>query len=154
MPVTVDAFRPLIDAAKGLDLESPAAAVAELNARFDPRGAEAQALRSQLIDLLDQGAIAQNGELPVKWGRAAKATPESDDFSVDVVLMNGAGPRHTHPAGEVNYCIPLEGTPTFEGCGQGWVVMPVGSTHVPAVENGTMLIVYLLPGGAIEFHKG
>jgi hypothetical protein len=32
--------------------------------------------------------------------------------------------------------------------------MPVGSTHVPEVVDGTMLIVYLLPGGAIEFHRG
>jgi hypothetical protein len=154
MPVAVDAFRPLIDAARGLDLAAPAAAVAALNARFDPKGAEAQALRGQLIDLLDQGAIAQNGELPVKWGRAAKATPATGNFSVDVVLMNGAGPRHTHPAGEIDYCIPLEGTPTFEGCTQGWVVMPAGSTHVPEVGDGTMLIVYLLPGGAIVFDKG
>ena len=68
--------------------------------------------------------------------------------------MNGAVPRHTHPRGEVDYCFPLEGTPTFEGCPQGWVVMPPGSTHVPDVASGTMLIVYLLPGGAIEFHKG
>ena len=154
MPVTVDAFRPLIDAATGLDLTSPVAAVTALNQRFDPKGSEAQALRSHLIELLDQGAIAENGELPVKWGRAAKATPETNNFSVDVVLMNGPGPRHTHPAGEVNYCIPLEGKPTFEGCPQGWVVMLPGSTHVPAVVNGTMLIVYLLPGGAIQFHKG
>ena len=153
MPVLLDTFRPLIDAATGLDLSDRAAAEASLNQRFDPDGEAAVALREQLLALLDAGEIAQNGELPVKWGRAAKASAESGDFSIDVVLMNGAGPRHTHPTGEVDYCIPLEGEPSFEGCGKGWVVMPNGSTHVPAVENGTMLIVYLLPKGAIEFHK-
>ena len=65
--------------------------------------------------------------------------------------MNGAGPEHRHPAGEVNYCIALEGNPTFDGAPPGWVVKAPDSTHVPTVEGGTMLIVYLLPGGKIEF---
>ncbi len=153
MAAPLETFKPLIDAATGLDLSDRAAAEATLTERFDPAGEDAKALRERLLALLDAGEIAENGELPVQWGRAAKATPESNDFSIDVVLMNGAGPRHTHPTGEVDYCIPLEGQPSFEGCEQGWVVMPAGSTHVPAVENGTMLIVYLLPQGAIEFHR-
>jgi hypothetical protein len=33
----------------------------------------------------------------------------------------------------------------------GWVVEPPGSVHVPTVAGGTMLIVYLLPRGEIEF---
>ena len=33
----------------------------------------------------------------------------------------------------------------------GWVVESPGSEHVPTVEGGRMLIVYLLPEGAIEF---
>ena len=153
MPALVDTFRPLIDACRGVNLADRAAAEVELTRRFDPAGGAADELRSQLMDLLDAGEIAQNGELPVKWGRAAKAAPDTSDFSIDVVVMNGAGPRHTHPNGEFDYCIPLEGTPTFEGCPKGWVALPPGSVHVPAVEGGTMLIVYLLPGGAIEFHK-
>jgi len=146
-------FQPLLAAASGLDLSDPGAARDELTRRFDPSGDAASALRGALIDLLDEGSIAANGEMPVKWGRVAKATDETRGFSIDVVLMNGPGPRHTHPAGEVDYCVPLEGEPTFEDTSAGWVVMPPGSTHVPEVQNGTMLIVYLLPGGAIEFHK-
>jgi hypothetical protein len=146
-------FQPLLAAASGLDLSDPESARDELNRRFDPSGDDAATLRAALIDLLDDGAIAEKGDMPVKWGRVAKATGETRDFSIDVVLMNGAGPRHTHPSGEVNYCIAMEGEPTFEQQPAGWVVMPEGSTHVPEVENGTMLIVYLLPGGAVEFHK-
>ena len=153
MTAPIETFRPLLDAARGIDLSEPEAAREELARRFDPHGAAAHDLRATLIDLLDEDAIAENGEMPVKWGRVSKAGAETNDYSIDVVLMNGPGPRHTHPSGEIDYCIPMEGEPTFEGCPSGWVVMPAGSTHVPAVENGTMLIVYLLPGGEVEFHK-
>jgi len=153
MAAPVETFRPLLEAARGIDFSDPEAAAAELAGRFDPAGEDAAELRAALIDLLDDGSIAGNGEMPVKWGRVAKASAETNDYSIDVVLMNGPGPRHTHPTGEIDYCIPMEGEPTFEGCAAGWVVMPSGSTHVPEVTNGTMLIVYLLPGGAIEFHE-
>ena len=101
--------------------------------------------------MLEAGQIAERGELPVRFGRVCKATPESQDFSIDVVLMNGAGPLHRHPAGEVNYCVALEDNPTFMGQTPGWVVETPGSEHVPTVAGGLMLIVYLLPGGSIEF---
>ena len=94
-----------------------------------------------------------NAWLPVRWGRVSKATEESQGFSIDIVLMNGAGPRHRHPNGEVNFCIPIEGKPTFDGHKPGWVVFPPDSEHVPTVSGGIMLIVYLLPEGAMEFLK-
>jgi hypothetical protein len=58
-----------------------------------------------------------------------------------------------HPGGEVNWCVALDGDPRFDGQPAGWVVMPPGSGHVPTVSGGRMLIVYLLPGGKIEFTK-
>lgn len=149
----IDTFRPLLDAARGVDLADPVRAKTELEQRLDPRGPRAQALRVELEKLLAEGKIAERGELPVKWGRVAKAASETHDFSIDVVLMNGAGPRHRHPQGEVNYCIALEGEPRFENEPPGWVVLRPDSTHVPTVTGGTMLIVYLLPQGAVEWIK-
>jgi hypothetical protein len=147
----LESFRPLLNAARGVDLTDPTKARQSLTERFDPSAPAAGMLAKDLIALLDAGQLAQRGELPVRYGRVCKASPESDDFSIDVVHMNGAGPLHVHPAGEVNYLIPLEGSPRFEGASYGWVVMPPGSSHVPAVEGGRMLIVYLLPGGKIAF---
>lgn len=144
-------FRPLIQAALDLDLTDPEAAVAELKRRFDPVGPEAQSLNAALEGLLASGAIADRGELPVQWSRVTKASEESQGFSIDVVRMTGPGPKHRHPKGEVNYCIARQGTPTFDGFPAGWVVMPPGSVHVPTVADGEMLIVYLLPEGAMEF---
>jgi hypothetical protein len=149
----IETFRPLIDAARGLDLTSPDVARDELANRFPPRGPGAKALNAKLVELLEQGRIAERGALPVKFGRVTKAVPESDDFSIDVVDMNGPGPHHVHPGGEVNYCIALDGEPRFDGHAPGWVVMPPGSGHVPTVSGGRMLIVYLLPQGKIEFTR-
>lgn len=146
-------FLPLLEAAQGVDLGDPQAARAQLTERLDPEGPQGAALTASLIALLEEGKVADRGEMPVKWSRVAKASEESLGFSVDVVLMNGAGPRHTHHEGEVNWCISLEEEPRFDGHGPGWVVFPPGSTHVPTVEGGKMLIVYLLPNGAVEFHS-
>ena len=150
----LDTFQPLLRAAQGLDLSSPAEARAELARRFDPASPAAKALEKELVALLEAGKVAERGELPVKYGRVAKAGAPTLDFSIDVVHMNGAGPLHRHPNGEVNYCIALDGKPTFDGHPPGWVVFPPESRHVPTVAGGTMLIVYLLPQGAIEFVKG
>jgi len=147
----LETFQPLLQAAHGVPLDDPAAAVSELNARFDPAGPEAAALNEALKLLLQEGRIAERGELPVRWGRAARPSPESLGFSIDVVLMNGAGPRHRHPLGEVNYCVAIEDSPTFQDQAPGWVVESPGSEHVPTVTGGLMLIVYLLPEGSMEF---
>jgi hypothetical protein len=147
----IDTFRPLLDAARGVALEDPTSARRVLTARFDPASAEAKQLNQRLIEHLNKGEIANRGALPVKFGRVTKASPETHDFSIDVVHMNGAGPLHRHPAGEINYCIALDGHPTFMGQPAGWVVELPGSQHVPTVAGGTMLIVYLLPQGRIEF---
>jgi len=147
----LESFQPLLDAAQGVDLSDAAKAEALLSERLDPTGEAAAKLKAELLRLLDAGEIANRGELPVKWGRAAKPGPESGGYSIDVVLMTGPGPKHRHPKGEVDYCIALEGEPTFDGRKAGWVVMPEDSVHVPTVAGGKMLIVYLLPDGEMEF---
>jgi hypothetical protein len=147
----LEVFTPLLEAARGLDLSDAAAAEAALARRLAPGSGEAAELNARLRELLEAGQVAQNGELPVRWGRVAKATEETLGYSIDVVHMTGAGPRHRHPTGEIDWCVPLEGEPTFDGRGAGWVVLPAGSEHVPTVAGGAMLIVYLLPEGRIEF---
>lgn len=147
-------FQPLIDAASGIDLTDPAAARDALKSRLDPESDAGRAVSAALVALLEEGKVADRGAPPVRFSRAAKATDETSGFSIDVVDMTGPGPLHRHPNGEVNWCIALEGAPTFDGEGPGWVVEPPGSEHVPTVEGGRMLIVYLLPEGAIEFVQG
>jgi len=143
-------FAPLLAAARDLDLSDPKAAETELGRRFDPTSDEAKTLNAELLALYEAGEIAHRGEPPVRWSRVAKAE-ETPGFSIDAVHMTGAGPRHRHPQGEIDYCIALDGAPTFDGRPAGWVVFGPDSVHVPTVADGTMLIVYLLPDGQIEF---
>lgn len=147
----LDTFKPLLDAAAGVDLSDPSQAQAELTRRLDPTSESGMALSAALIQLLESGAVCDRGAPPVRYSRAAKASDETQGFSIDVVDMTGAGPLHRHPKGEVNWCIALEGNPTFGGQPAGWVVEAPESQHVPDVQGGRMLIVYLLPDGAMEF---
>lgn len=147
----LDAFQPLLEAAAGVDPGDPATARDLLTRRLDPDGERGREVGRQLLALYAEGQLAQRGAPPVRWGRVAAAGPETRDFSIDVVVMDGAGPRHRHPNGEINFCVPMDGSPSFVGQPPGWVVVAPGSEHVPEVEGGTMLIAYLLPGGAIEF---
>lgn len=147
----LDTFEPLLRAAQGVDLSDPAAARAALIERFDPTSEAARKLNEAIAELAAAGRVADRGELPLRYGRVTKASEATRGFSIDVVMMSAAGPLHRHPNGEVNWCIRLDGAPKFDGFGPGWAVFPPGSQHVPTVSGGTMLIVYLLPQGAIEF---
>lgn len=133
----------------GLDLASPTAAAA-LNARFpyDHQGA----IRQALLEAHTAGELTPKSAGPGIWfGRVAKTGEETSGQSIDAVDIEGAGAEHTHPRGEVSFCIPLSGEPVFEGASEGWVVLAPGSHHTPTVTGGRMLIVYFLPGGEVKW---
>jgi hypothetical protein len=90
----------------------------------------------------------------IKYGRVFKPADDLHGFSVDVVDMaNIAGPHHTHPLGEIDLLMPLEGDALFDGRPAGWIVKEPGSAHRPTVTQGRALVLYLLPQGQIEFTK-
>ena len=75
-----------------------------------------------------------------------------DGFSVDVVHMKDVvGPHHRHPKGEIDLIMPVVGKAKFDNHEAGWVVYGPDSDHRPTVTDGTALVLYLLPGGEIEF---
>ena len=83
----------------------------------------------------------------VRFGRFSK---DLGGYTVDAVLMRGAGKGHTHPKGEVTIGLAWDGEdPRFDGFPEGWVVYPPGSHHVPTVTGGQMLFVYFTPGGEV-----
>ncbi len=90
----------------------------------------------------------------IKYGRVIKPGGATGGFSVDVVdLKDLAGPHHRHPQGEIDMIMPLEGDARFDGRGAGWLVYPANSAHAPTVTSGRAYILYLLPGGEIDFGK-
>ena len=98
---------------------------------------------------VENKTMCHKGEAPVQFSRVFKANPDKYNISADAVLMSAPGPQHKHPQGEFDLCFALDGEPTFDGQPEGWVVYGPNSKHVPTVKNGTMLILYLLPTGAI-----
>ncbi|MEO0480607.1 MAG: DUF4863 family protein [Planctomycetota bacterium] len=109
---------------------------------------EIEAIRKAAFDGFREGWLCPKENGGIKFGRPAK---ELCGFTVDAVWMAGPGPKHRHPNGEIDLCFKDEGDPTFDGRPEGWTVYGPDTTHVPTVRGGSMLILYFLPGGAIEF---
>jgi hypothetical protein len=145
----IQRLAPLARTVSTLDLAAPDAASA-LAAAFD---AEVMApITAALRAAHAAGLLTPHRASPtLTYGRLAKATETTHGQSIDVVDIAGEGAVHSHPRGEVSWCIPLEGEPVFEQAREGWVVLPPGSRHVPTVTGGRMLIVYFLPGGEVAW---
>jgi hypothetical protein len=45
----------------------------------------------------------------------------------------------------------IDAAAKFDGNGAGWVVYAPGSAHKSTVTAGRAIVLYLLPGGAIDF---
>lgn len=111
-------------------------------------GALVAKVREAAFAAIDSPWLLPKQQAGIRFGRVAK---ELCGFSVDAVWMDRAGPKHRHPDGEIDLCFAESGEPRFDGKPEGWVVYGKDSTHVPTVQGGSMLILYFLPGGAIEF---
>jgi Domain of unknown function (DUF4863) len=90
----------------------------------------------------------------IRFGRVFKPEADLQGFSADVVDMRDvAGPHHVHPTGEIDLIMPVDGDALFDGRPAGWLVCPPGSAHRPTVSQGRALVLYLLPGGQIQFTR-
>jgi len=141
----LDALSEVLEVVKTIDPADPEAA-AKLETRLP--AASLAPLAAKFRAGVEDGSLCGRGELPVRWSRVAK---DAGGVSIDAVSMNGAGPGHEHPEGEIDLCFAVDGDPRFDGNPPGWTVYPPGSWHVPTVTGGTMDILYFLPGGAIRF---
>ena len=146
------ALAPLFTALAGVDPDDRGLA-ARLSAEFPVSGPVCAAVRAAALAGLAEGWLCNREAGGVRFSRPVKPSPASQGYSVDAVVMDRvAGPRHTHTNGEINLCFTEDGDAKFCGHREGWVVFGKGSTHVPVVTDGRMVILYFLPGGAIEFH--
>jgi hypothetical protein len=134
-----------------LDLSAPDVA-ARLESAHPMQSPGMKRVRAICVEGVRDGWLVPREAGPAcRFGRLAK---DLDGYAVDCVLMSGKALGHTHPRGEVNIAFAWEGEdPRFDGHPAGWVVFPPGSHHVPTVTGGTMLFVYLLPGGDVLWDK-
>jgi len=149
----LETLQPVLDHLTTVDVGDPGASAA-LNAALPLASDAVQAVRALVVAGLADGWLTPRGGPGMSYGRLSKATPAAQGFSIDAVHMDRPGPAHTHPQGEIDLCFALAGEPTFDGHPPGWLVLPPGSRHVPTVGGGDMVILYFLPGGAIQFHQG
>lgn len=125
-----------------------------LNERFPPGSPEFEAIAAACREGVAAGWMCEREHGGIKFGRVVKPCPEIHGFSVDVVEMSDVvGPQHAHPNGEIDMIMPLDDGAKFDGRGKGWLVYPAGHAHFPTVTGGKAIVLYLLPGGAIEFTK-
>lgn len=156
----IAALQPVLERLRAVDLGAPGldphAVAAALEADLPLDGPVLGPVRT-LVELgLDEGWLCPREAGGVRFGRLAKATLATHGFSIDAVDMNGPGPGHVHPQGELDLAFALDGGsssggPTFDGHPPGWTVYGPGSWHVPTVAGGRMAILYFLPGGEIRF---
>ncbi len=123
-----------------------------LNQRHGAGSASYDELKAACEAGVAEGWLANREGGGIKYGRIFKPADDLHGFSVDVVDMKDiAGPHHTHPNGEIDLIMPLDGDAQFDGRPAGWCVYPAGSAHRPTVSQGRALVLYLLPQGKIEF---
>lgn len=123
-----------------------------LNARHGIDSPTYQQLEQSCRQGVAEGWLCEREAGGIRYGRVFKPAQDLQNFSVDVVDMdNVVGPHHAHPGGEIDLVMPLEGDALFDDHSAGWVVYSPGSAHRPTVSNGRALVLYLLPGGSIEF---
>jgi hypothetical protein len=125
-----------------------------LNESYPPGGEAFDDLATLCRQGIDEGWLCDREHGGIRFGRIIKPGPGTNGFSVDVVQMEDiAGPYHGHPNGEIDMIIPESSDAKFDGQGQGWMVCAAGSEHYPTVTNGKAIILYLLPGGEIDFTR-
>jgi hypothetical protein len=123
-----------------------------LNRRYPADGDYVQRVADACHTGIAAGWMCNREAGGIRYGRVVKPGEPTHGFSVDVVEMNDvAGGHHRHPNGEIDLVMPIDPAARFDGRGAGWVVYGPGSAHVPTVEGGKALVLYLLPLGAIEF---
>ena len=131
-----------------------AALDAWLNAEHGAGSTTYQQLKEACQAGVAEGWLCDREGGGIRYGRIFKPADDLHGFSVDVVEMQDiAGPHHTHPNGEIDLIMPLEGDAQFDGRPAGWLVCPPGSAHRPTVSNGRALVLYLLPEGRIDFTR-
>ena len=125
-----------------------------LNAEHGVASDTYRQLKQSCLQGVAEGWLCEHELGGIRYGRVFKPADDLHGFSVDVVDMdNLVGPHHSHPSGEIDLVMPIEGDALFDDHPAGWVVYAKGSAHYPTVSNGRALVLYLLPDGCIEFTR-
>ena len=125
-----------------------------LNSRFPEGGEVFKAIEEACHKAIDEGWMCEREHGGIRYGRVVEAGDDLAGFSIDVVHMKDvAGPYHRHPGGEIDMIMPITPGAKFDGAPRGWLVYGPDSAHRPTLTEGAALVLYLLPGGQIDFSR-
>ena len=152
--MNVDEFRtllqPVIATVAGRELDESLAA--DLNQRFPSDGDTFVAIEKACHDAIAEGWMCDKGTEGRRFGRVIEPAEATSGLSVDVVaLTDVVGPHHRHPTGEICMVMPVDDRARFDGNERGWCVYEPESAHYPTVADGSALVLYMLPGGKIDY---
>lgn len=143
-------LEPVVQTAAGRALDTDLERA--LNAAIAPGSALFRDVERACHEAIAAGWMCTQGEGRRRFGRVIEPGEETAGLSVDVVdLTDIVGPHHRHPRGEICMIMPVDAGAEFDGRGAGWCVYGAGSAHRPTVSGGRALVLYMLPGGEIEF---
>jgi hypothetical protein len=127
---------------------------AVLSERFPADGALFKSIEAACHQGIAEGWMCEKEHGGIRYGRVAEASDALSGFSIDVVHMKDvAGPYHRHPGGEIDMIMPMDAEAKFDGAPRGWLVYGPDSAHRPTLTEGAALVLYLLPGGQIDFSR-
>ena len=125
-----------------------------LAARFPPDGPLFKAIEAACHQAVADGWMCEREHGGIRYGRVIEAGNDLAGFSVDVVHMTDVvGPHHRHPNGEIDLIMSISPAARFDDAPRGWLVYGPDSAHRPTVTGGEALVLYLLPGGEIDFSR-
>lgn len=127
----------------------------ELSKHFPLASESIQQIKAWCLNGLKEQSFRMRGPQSLRFGNLLHQKRNPFGFRIDIVDMEGQGPGHVHPLGEINLCFTTEntggGSTSFDGLSEGWVVKQPKSWHTPTVRQGRMVIVYFLPRGKVIF---
>ena len=125
-----------------------------LAAKFPADGPVFKEIEAACHKAVAEGWMCEREHGGIRYGRVVEACEALSGYSVDVVHMTDvAGPHHRHPTGEIDMIMPISPDAKFDGTPRGWLVYGPDSAHRPTVSGGASLVLYLLPGGEIDFSR-
>ena len=105
-----------------------------LNQAYGVNSPSYQQLKQSCEQGVAEGWLCNREGGGIRYGRIFKPAEDLAGFSVDVVDMKDlVGPHHSHPNGEIDLIMPIEGEALFDQHPAGWLVYPAGSAHHPFV---------------------
>ena len=124
----------------------------KLNSQFPVDGTLFNAIEDACHEAIAEGWMCSQGGEGRRFGRIIEPSEDTGGLSVDVVALKDiVGPHHRHPNGEICMVMPVSESALFDNQERGWCVYGPDSEHRPTVTNGEAIVLYMLPGGEIEF---